>query len=436
MIFNKSKFNEHWNTQVLSDLGTFQRGKSRHRPRNDKALFENGNHPLVQTGEVKAANLHIWSHTNTYNDFGLAQSKKWPKGTLAITIAANIAETALLGYPMCFPDSVVGFQAHKECSSEIYMHYVFTYIRAAIQNSVSGSIQDNINIDYLTSLEFKVPNKPEQDKIAKVLSTLDAKIELNNRINGELEAMAKLLYDYWFVQFDFPMTAAQATALGQPELEGQPYKTSGGKMVFNQTLKRNIPEGWEVKSLEQVEDQIITGKTPPTTDPENFGGDIPFICIGDVRGNMHVVETELTLSTTGADLQKKKFIPKGSICVTCIASPGLIAFATKDSQTNQQLNSIVCRNDVNRMFLYFYLSDYFKYASGAKTGNTFANMNKGDFSAINVLLPNQGLLTQFMGKVSSSESQILTNQKQNQELTELRDWLLPMLMNGQVTVEG
>jgi len=291
MIFNKSKFNEHWNTQVLSDLGTFQRGKSRHRPRNDKALFENGNHPLVQTGEVKAANLHIRNHTDTYNDFGLAQSKKWPKGTLAITIAANIAETALLGYPMCFPDSVVGFQAHKECSSEIYMHYVFTYIRAAIQNSVSGSIQDNINIDYLTSLEFKVPKKPEQDKIAKVLSTLDAKIELNNRINGELEAMAKLLYDYWFVQFDFPMTAAQATALGHPELEGQPYKTSGGKMVFNPTLKRDIPAGWEVDNILRMSD-LGGGGTPSKEEPSYWDGHIPFFTPTDAEPVSFLLDTE------------------------------------------------------------------------------------------------------------------------------------------------
>jgi len=307
-------------------------------------------------------------------------------------------------------------------------------VREQIRLSSSGSKVKHTSPDRIYDVQVKLPPLPDQQKIAKVLSTLDAKIELNNRINGELEGMAKLLYDYWFVQFDFPMTAAQAATLGRPDLEGHPYKSSGGKMVFNPTLKREIPEGWEVKALEQVEPQIITGKTPSTSEPKNFGGEIPFICIGDVRGNMHVVETELTLSKVGAELQKKKFIPKGAICVTCIASPGLIAFATKDSQTNQQLNSIVCKNEENRIFLYFYLGDYFKYATGAKSGNTFANMNKGDFSEINVLVPENNLLIQFMEKVSSSDDLILNNQKQNQELTELRDWLLPMLMNGQVAI--
>jgi len=97
----------------------------------------------------------------------LAQSKLWDEGTLCITIAANIAETAILKYPMCFPDSVVGFSAFPEESSEKFMHYVFTYIRNSIQDSVAGSIQDNINIDYLSQLDFKVPPKNYQDKVVE-----------------------------------------------------------------------------------------------------------------------------------------------------------------------------------------------------------------------------------------------------------------------------
>lgn len=237
MIFNASKYNKKWQNKKLSELGSFQRGKSKHRPRNDAKLFKNGEFPLIQTGEVKSANLYIRSHSASYNEFGLAQSKLWPKDTLCITIAANIAETALLGYEMCFPDSIVGFNANPDESSELFMHYVFTYIRKAIQNSASGSIQDNINIDYLTGLNFKIPKKEYQDKIVNILSSLDRKIELNNEINTELEAMAKTLYNYWFLQFDFP------------DVNGRPYKSSGGKMVYNEVLKREIPEDWKVTTL-------------------------------------------------------------------------------------------------------------------------------------------------------------------------------------------
>ena len=150
--------------------------------------------------------------------------------------------------------------------------------------------------------------------------------------------MAKTLYDYWFVQFDFP------------DSNGKPYKSSGGKMVYNKELKREIPEGWEYIRLEDIESNIITGKTPPKKNPEYFNGEIPFITIGDIRGNMHIVSTNETLSKLGADYQKTKYIQKGAICVSCIATPGLIGFATELSQTNQQINSIQCKNEANSFY--------------------------------------------------------------------------------------
>lgn len=188
MIYNEGKYNQHWATKKISDLGCFSRGVSKHRPRNDERLFEGGGYPLVQTGEIKSANLYIKKHTQEYGEFGLRQSKLWDAGTLCITIAANIAETAILSYPMCFPDSVVGFRANKTESSELFMYYVFDYIRQSIQNAASGSAQDNINIEYLTSLEFKVPTKDYQDKIVNVLATLDNKILSNEKVNDNLVA--------------------------------------------------------------------------------------------------------------------------------------------------------------------------------------------------------------------------------------------------------
>lgn len=190
MIYNEGIYNSHWMTKKLSDLGIFSRGISKHRPRNDPKLFEGGGYPLVQTGEIKNSILYIRKHQQEYNKLGLMQSKLWEAGTLCITIAANIAETAILSYPMCFPDSIVGFQAYKEQSSELFMYYVFEYIRHAVQNAAYGSAQDNINIDYLTSLEFKIPNKDYQDQIVATLSVIDGNILLNNQINDNLACYA------------------------------------------------------------------------------------------------------------------------------------------------------------------------------------------------------------------------------------------------------
>ncbi|MBO6494816.1 MAG: restriction endonuclease subunit S [Roseivirga sp.] len=319
---------------------------------------------------------------------------------------------------------------------KLFLNYLFRTksVRDQIALSSSGTKVKHTSPKRIYEVLAPKPPLDKQQKIGALLHSLDSKIELNNKINAELEAMAKLIYDYWFVQFDFPISKAQAAAIGKPELEGKPYKASGGPMVYNKQLKREIPEGWEVKELGQIESNIVTGKTPSTKEESNFGQDIPFICIGDVRGNMHVINTEIKLSKKGADSQGNKYIPKGAICVTCIASPGLVAFATEKSQTNQQLNSIVCQDLKNRYFLYFYLKDYFSFAK-AKTGNTFANMNKGDFSSIKSIHPSSDILVSFSNLLEPSIEKIENNSKENQKLSALRDWLLPMLMNGQVSIK-
>ena len=323
-----------WEITCLSELGTFSRGKSKHRPRNDVKLFEGGKYPLVQTGDVKAANLYITKNDSYYNDFGLKQSKLWAAGTLCITIAANIAETAILSYPMCFPDSIVGFNANPEKSSELFVYYFFEYIKKEIQKSASGSIQDNINIDYLSKMRIKVPEKKYQDKIVELLSSIDKKILLNNQINQELEAMAKTLYDYWFVQFDFP------------DQNGKPYKSSGGKMVYHPELKREIPEGWGVEKLDDL-GTIVGGSTPTKSISDNFtkGGEgYSWITPNDLsnnKGNKFIKNGEIDVTVRGLKDASLKLYPEGTVLMSSRAPVGYLAIATKELTINQGFKSFI-----------------------------------------------------------------------------------------------
>lgn len=273
--------------------------------------------------------------------------------------------------------------------------------------------------DKIKDCEVWLPKMEHQIKTGKLLDMINSKIENNNKINIELESMAKNIYDYWFLQFDFP------------DENGKSYKSSGGKMIWNEELKREIPEGWDVKYIKDIENYIVTGKTPSSKTEEYYNGEIPFITIGDIRGNMFVVSTEQTLSTIGAETQASKYIPEDSICVTCIATPGLVGLTVQKSQTNQQINSIVCKNIKNRSYLYFAIKDYFIYSAGAKTGNTFANMNKEDFSKI-PLIYNKNIVEQYYDATKEIFTLIKNNLLQNKELAALRDFLLPLLMNGQV----
>ena len=415
MIYNETRYNSHWNTKKLSELGTFARGKSKHRPRDDERLYEGGGYPLIQTGEVKAANLYITSHEQEYGEFGLAQSKLWDAGTLCITIAANIAETAILGYPMCFPDSVVGFSAFPSESSEKFMHYVFTYIRNSIQNSVTGSIQDNINIDYLSQLDFKVPPKSYQDKVVGVLGTIDEKIDTNTRICTELEAMAKTLYDYWFTQFDFP------------NAEGKPYRSSGGEMVWNDQLKRAIPKGWSAGQLSDIAN-ITMGQSPSgDTYNENGSGTIFYQGCTDF-GTRFPVPRVYTSAPT-------RFATAGDILMSVRAPVGTLNIAMEDCCIGRGLAALNSKFG-SQLHLLYTLSGFkqlFDVMDG--NGSTFGSITKDTLFEMKVVIPRRDQIKSFEEMVQPIEQKIRVAEQENRELTKLRDWLLPMLMNGQATVE-
>lgn len=302
-----------------------------------------------------------------------------------------------------------------------YLYYVLKNMSifgvGSIQKQLTRPDMEKKIISIFEDVEY-------QKRIAKILSRIDDKIYNNNKIISELESMAKTIYDYWFLQYEFPNE------------EGKPYKSSGGKMVYNEELKKEVPEGWTCKKIGDIEGNIVTGKTPSTKDEKNFGGTIPFITIDDIRQGLYISNTIRTLSEKGANLQVKKYIPEDSICVTCIATVGLVGITTQDSQTNQQINSIVCENKNNLYYLVNAIKDHFKYSSGAKTGNVFDNMNKEDFSSIKVVHPTENVLKMYKDKMQPLYDNIKSNILENQELTKLRDYLLPLLMNGQVSFKN
>ncbi|OBX85463.1 restriction endonuclease subunit S [Moraxella nonliquefaciens] len=383
---------------LLGDLIEFQRGYDL-----PKSKFVHGKYP------VQSSNGILGYHHE--------YKVKAPSITIGRSGTVGIPHLIKTNF---FPHNTALFVKDFKGNDVEYIYYLLKNLK--LNEYKTGSGVPTMNRNHLHPLKIQAfLGIPTQKSIAHILSTLDQKIAINNQINAQLEQMAKTLYDYWFVQFDFP------------DENGKPYKSSGGKMVYNDTLKREIPKGWEVKSLGEVEPNIITGKTPSTQNEEFFNGNIPFITIGDIRNNMFIFQTEQKLSKTGAESQSSKYLPKDSLCVSCIATVGLIGFTTQKSQTNQQINSIIFKNKYNGPYFYFYLKDYF-FVSKAKTGNTFANMNKGDFANIKMIYPSSNIIEKFFQNIVYSFQKIKNLQKQNQQLTQLRDFLLPMLMNGQVGV--
>ena len=298
-----------------------------------------------------------------------------------------------------------------------------------IRSVAVGATMPSLNTKLLSDVTILYPPLPEQRAIAHILGTLDDKIELNRRMNQTLEAMARALFQDWFEDFG-PVRA---------KLEGrEPYLPPELWSLFPDRLVDSelgeIPEGWEVKRLRSF-GEIFTGKTPSTRNPKFYGNKIPFLKIPDMHGRVYVAETETMLSSSGAASQSGKTLPAGSVSVSCIATPGLVILNHRQTQTNQQINSIVPNDNKASKYLYWSCRKLAsEIMSGSSGGSVFHNMNKSTFSALEILDAGIKVSHAFDNLVSPTHEMILSNERQNQHLTAQRDALLPRLISGELRV--
>lgn len=263
-------------------------------------------------------------------------------------------------------------------------------------------------------IDFPIIPLVHQKKIAKVLSELDAKIELNNRINAELEAMAKLLYDYWFVQFDFPNE------------DGKPYKSSGGEMVYSAVLKREVPKGWICGKLEDIAD-ITMGQSPPSTSYNEKGDGMVFYQGATDFGWRFPTIRKYTT-------EPKRLAKKYDILLSVRAPVGTFNIAKEDCCIGRGLAALRSCKGSNAYLIGVVENLKQVFDRRNSSGTTFGSITKDDLFSLKVVIPDDDILNKFDKIVASFNNQIFNNNQQNQELQGLRDWLLPMLMNGQVKV--
>ena len=242
-------------------------------------------------------------------------------------------------------------------------------------------------------------------------------------INDNLEAMAKQLYDYWFVQFDFPNE------------EGKPYKSSGGKMVWNEKLKREIPEGWRVVYLADFAN-IKNGATPSTTNPLNYGGDIVWITPKDLsdQKSKFVYRGERNISQLGYDSCSTNLLPANSVLLSSRAPIGLVSIAMTELCTNQGFKNLVPHDDKDSLYLYYYIKHHVRQIEQLGTGTTFKEVSREELCKFPILAPSNTLgYTQGVDVMTQIANKQFILTKEVESLTKQRDELLPLLMNGQVS---
>lgn len=304
-----------------------------------------------------------------------------------------------------------------------YLYYLLT------QNSVISQLQSigenstssypSIRPEDIGNLSFVFPDIDIQNKIADILTSIDKKIQINNQINQELEAMAKTLYDYWFVQFDFP------------DQNAKPYKSSGGKMVYNPELKREIPEGWGVDSLWNIANfynGLAMQKYRPDTNEDDY---LPVIKIREMM-NGFSKDTE----RARLDIPSEAVVDRGDILFSWSATLEVIIWGKEKGALNQHIFKVTS-DTYPKSFIYFELKSYLKVfkAIAELRKTTMGHITQDHLKQAKIVVPPIELISKLDAKLQPImlKQQILENQ--NQELTQLRDWLLPMLMNGQVKVE-
>lgn len=308
-----------------------------------------------------------------------------------------------------------------------FIYYSLKLELKRLKEKSQGSQTKFLTMPILQNIGLKNLSESEQKQISSVLSTLDEKIALNNQINATLEQMAKTLYDYWFVQFDFP------------DDNGKPYKSSGGEMVYNETLKRDIPKGWEVKTLNSL-GEIVGGSTPSTTKAENFSltDGTPWITPYDLsqnQGNKYITRGETNVTNQGIIEASLKKYPAGTVLMSSRAPIGYMAIAKKEVTTNQGFKSFIPNKGYDTEFVYYAVFNSMKAITQSASGSTFKEISTTVLKSIPVALPPKELAKTYFEKASNIFNEQDNLEQQNGELTKLRDWLLPMLMNGQVTVQ-
>ena len=343
------------------------------------------------------------------------------KGDVLISAAGTIGRTVVFdGKDAYFQDSNIVWIENDE--SKVLNEYLFYCYKNIRWTTSVGSTILRLYNDDIRNTDIIVPPLSEQKKIASVLSALDDKIALNKKMNQKLEAMAKRLYDYWFVQYDFP------------DKNGHPYKTTGGPMTYNETLKREIPAGWEVSNICPLM-EILPGGTPSKAKPEYWNGDIPFFGPTDYCGDVFQLSTEEYITENGLNNCASALYPPKTVFITARGSVGKLIVCGKPMAMNQSCYALKPFDLEKYEYLFYLTKQLIEQLKKKGSGSVFKSINTLDIEQSFMSIAPNEIIELYCKKVKSIFERIKSNTVEIAKLTALRDKLLPLLMNGQVEVK-
>lgn len=396
---------------------------------SESEYWENGTIGWLSINDFNNDLRKVYNSEKSITESGLLNSstKLLKIDDIIISARGTVGVLAQIGKPMAFNQSCFGLRGKDNIVENNYLYYALKNYVANIKSRGQGSVFDTINLDSFKIMEIEIEdNLPIQQKIAAVLSALDDKIELNNKINAELEAMAKTLYDYWFVQFDFPNAA------------GKPYKSSGGEMEYNEVLKREIPKGWDVKKLGDLTSLLTRGVSPKYVSEDEGITVLNQKCVRNYRIVYEFHRKHDNLGKDVANKQLKKYdVLVNSTGVGTLGRVALVRWLIEDKVTVDSHVTILRSKPeiINPVYFgYSVLTKQVEIEDFANGSTGQVELNRMQLSDVKLIVPIKSLQESFSNFYNPIIEKTSINEQQNQELAQLRDWLLPMLMNGQVTV--
>ena len=383
----------------LSDLVKIKNGK-------DHKMLSNGKYPVLGSGGIMR-----YVDRFLYNKPSVLLPRK---GTLDNIQYCDV--------PFWTVDTLYYTEVNTNLANPYYLYRYLSLLD--LSNLDSGTGVPSMTFDNYYGLKIFLPNIEKQTKIAQILQTLDKKIAINRQINQNLEAMAKQLYDYWFVQFDFPNE------------EGKPYKSSGGAMVWNEKLKREIPEEWDISLIKDIAN-TYSGGTPQSTNIEYYNnGEIAWINSGELNSPI-ITKTTNYITKSGLENSSAKLYPSNSILVAMYgATAGKVSLLTFEACSNQAVCGVIPTIENMTYYVYLHISSLYNHFIKLSTGSARDNISQDTIRNILLPIPTRNILQLFDEKIESIYQTIVNNYQQIDSLTKQRDELLPLLMNGQVSVNS
>ena len=380
---------------TLADVADITMGQS---PKSEYYNSKGDGIPFLQGNRTFGRRYPIF---DTYTTFTTKIAKA---GDVIMSVRAPVGDLNIAPVDMCLGRGVCGIKMKN--GNNDFLFYLLKYYMPQLINKETGTVFGSVNKNDINGLEIDIPKEETvQKKIARYLSLIDDKIEENEKINKNLEQQAQALYQSWFINYE--------------------------------PFDKCRPSDWKDGIIDDLAKQIICGKTPSTKKNEYYGGDIPFITIPDMHNCVYNVITNRYLSAAGVALQARKTLPKNSVCVSCIGTAGLVTLVSENSQTNQQINSIIPKENISPYFIYLLMNTLSETINKlGQSGSTIVNLNKTQFGKINIIIPTKKVLKDFNNVCSPLFEMILANQKENIKLIYLKDTLLPKLISGEIDVSN